>query len=232
MATLTPILTKYLFAPIFRRYIEQPVSRYHHVSNFALMVLVISAFISIAAYIGTTVLFGAFLSGTFLTYLPSKKPESPFVVRSRKAGEREPGKTPTFLHTFEWCLLDTQRYLLEPLFFASIGFAIPFVKLWIGVRVWRGVVYTLLMTFAKVGLSQTINGCRSTLLNEIQVIVGAWVPLWNLYERGGLQKPMSLLKDLMRMNPRVEKSMNLILVRRVWPGYSLDRRWWREVKSG
>lgn len=153
MAILTPILTKYVFAPIFRRWIEHAFAKYDHVSNLVLMVLVLSAFISIAAYAGTSVLFGAFLAGTFLTYLPSKHPDGPFVVMSREEGEREADKSPKFVHTFERYLLDTQKYLMEPLFFASIGFAIPFVGLWTGERIWKGILYTLLMAFAKVSIS-------------------------------------------------------------------------------
>lgn len=114
------------------------------------MVLVLSAFISIAAYAGTSVLFGAFLAGSFLTYLPSKHPDGPFVVMSREEGEQDPDRSPTFVHTFELYLLDTQKYLMEPLFFASIGFAIPFVGLWTGKRIWRGILYSLLMAVAKV----------------------------------------------------------------------------------
>ncbi|OQD87760.1 hypothetical protein PENANT_c005G08248 [Penicillium antarcticum] len=159
MAVLTPILTKWFFAPVFRRWIEHSFAKYDHISNFILMVLVLSAFISIAAYAGTSVLFGAFLAGTFLTYLPSKHPEGPFVVLNREEGEREANKSPTFVHTFECYLLDVQKYLMEPLFFASIGFAIPFVSLWTGERIWKGILYTLLMMFAK-------------------FVVGVWVPLW------------------------------------------------------
>lgn len=71
-----------------------------------LVIVVLSAFISIAAYAGTSVLFGAFLAGTFLTYLPSKHPEGPFVVMSREEGERLKHKSPTFVHTFECYCLD------------------------------------------------------------------------------------------------------------------------------
>lgn len=150
MAIATPVLTKFVFAPIFRRWIEHTFAKYDHLSNITLMVLVLSAFITIAAYAGTSVLFGAFLAGTFLTYLPSKHPDGPFVVMSREEGEREADKSPTFVHTFERYLLDVQKYLMEPLFFASVGFAIPFLKLWTGKRIWRGIVYSLLMAFAKV----------------------------------------------------------------------------------
>jgi Kef-type K+ transport system membrane component KefB len=125
------------------------------------MILVLCAFISIAAYAGTSILFGAFLAGAFLTYLPSKHAEGPFVVMSREEGEREKHKSPTFVHTFECYCLDAQQYVLEPLFFASIGFAIPFLDLWTGKAIWKGVVYTLLMLVAK-------------------FIVGIWIPVWSV----------------------------------------------------
>jgi predicted choloylglycine hydrolase len=46
----------------------------------------------------------------------------------------------------KWSLGVLARYVMEPLFFSSIGFAIPFLKLWTGERIWKGIVYTLLMT--------------------------------------------------------------------------------------
>ncbi|CAI7671656.1 unnamed protein product [Penicillium bialowiezense] len=161
MAIVTPIVTKWVFAPFFRKYIEYHFARFDHVSNIILMILVLSAFVAIAGFTGTSVLFGAFLAGVFLTYIPSKRPEGPFVVMSREQGEREDDKSPTFVHTFEKYLLAPQEYLMEPLFFSSIGFAIPFVQLWTGKRIWRGVVYTLLMAFAK-------------------CVVGIWIPIWQL----------------------------------------------------
>lgn len=132
MAVFTPVFMKWFFAPLFRRFIEHHFAKFDHLSNIILMIVVLSAFISIAAYAGTSVLFGAFLAGTFLTYLPSKHPEGPFVVMSREEGECLTHKSPTFVHTFECYCLDVQRYVLAPLFFASIGFAIPFWDLWTG----------------------------------------------------------------------------------------------------
>jgi Kef-type K+ transport system membrane component KefB len=183
MAALTPVLTKYVLAPFFRKYIEYRFARYDHRSNIFLMVLVLSAFISIAAYSGTSVLFGAFLAGSVLTYLPSKHPEGPFVVLTREEGEQNDDKSPTFVHTFELYCSDVQKYLMEPLFFASIGFAIPFLDLWTGETVWKGIVYSLLMLFAKV--SGFFESCAplfdGILLTSIeQLIVGLWMPLWSL----------------------------------------------------
>lgn len=39
--------------------------------------------------------------------------------------------------------------ILQPLFFASIGFSIPITRMFKGAIVWRGIVYTVLMAFAK-----------------------------------------------------------------------------------
>ncbi|CAG8071446.1 unnamed protein product [Penicillium nalgiovense] len=169
MAIVMPIVTKWMFAPFFRKFIEHRFARYDHISNIILMTLVLSAFIAIAGFTGTSVLFGAFLAGVFLTYLPSKHPEGPFVVLSREEGEREADKSPTFIHTFEKYLLGPQQYLMEPLFFSSIGFAIPFLELWTGERIWKGIVYTLLMTFAK-------------------CVVGTWIPVWQLTLGGKSRK--------------------------------------------
>ena len=60
------------------------------------------------------------------------------------------GKTPTFKHTFERYFLGAQQYILEPMFFASIGFAIPFRDLWTPKAIWQGIVYTILMLIGKV----------------------------------------------------------------------------------
>lgn len=150
MTASIPLASKYTLASLFRRYMENRFAQYDHVSNVGLMVLVLSAFISIAAYSGTSVLFGAFLAGSFLTYLSSKHPEGPFVVLTRGEGEQNDDKSPTFVHTFELYCSDVQRYLMEPLFFSSIGFAIPFLDLWDEHTVWRGVLFGVLMLFTKV----------------------------------------------------------------------------------
>ncbi|KAJ5346716.1 hypothetical protein N7541_009198 [Penicillium brevicompactum] len=185
MAAVTPIVTKWVFAPFFRKFIEHRFARYDHISNIILMILVLSAFIAIAGFTGTSVLFGAFLAGVFLTYIPSKHPEGPFVVLSREEGEREADKSPTFIHTFEKYLLGAQQYLMEPLFFSSIGFAIPFLKLWTGERIWKGIVFTLLMTFAK-------------------CIVGIWVPIWQL-TLGGKSHKKSHEEYKTQGNPKIEE---------------------------
>lgn len=84
---------------------------------------------------GISVLFDAFLASVFLTYLPSKRLEGPSIIVSREEGELEAVKSPTFVHTFEKYILGPQEYLMDPLFFSSIGFTIPFVQLWTGKQI-------------------------------------------------------------------------------------------------
>ncbi|KAJ4353141.1 hypothetical protein N0V95_003613 [Ascochyta clinopodiicola] len=74
--------------------------------------------------------------------------------------------------------------ILQPLFFASIGFSIPISRMFRGAIVWRGIVYTVLMVFAKVvcGLwliRLSITPLKSTIGRLIRGIKLPSVPhLW------------------------------------------------------
>ncbi|BGP28395.1 hypothetical protein JCM10296v2_000127 [Rhodotorula toruloides] len=133
VAVVSPVVTLWIVRPLFRwRRIETVVARGGRPALLFLGVTVLVAFLAIAYYTGTTMLLGAFLAGTFLSALPS--PES---------GQ-------SFVSTWEELLAPLQEYILAPLFFASIGFSIPFLSLWTGQRIWRGVIYALLMALGKV----------------------------------------------------------------------------------
>lgn len=182
LAILTPLISKFVLGPVFRRFCEARFARFKHISNILLMVLVLSAFLVISAYAGASVLFGSFLAGTVISGLPSRHPEGPFVVTSRKDGEESPDKTPTFLHTFEKYILDVQRYVLQPLFFASIGFSVPFLDMWTGDMIWKGIVFSILMVCGKlvVGICvpvwDLITSGKSTHSAEGRSAIGNWAP--------------------------------------------------------
>lgn len=74
---------------------------------------------------------GSFLAGLSLTSLSSA------------------GSTINFERTFRHYVSPLQRYIFAPFFFASIGYTIPFLDLWTGRLIWRGVVYALLMILGK-----------------------------------------------------------------------------------
>ncbi len=146
MAVLTPAVARFVARPGYRRFVEPRVvaAGVGHVVNILLMAVVVGGFLAVAAYAGASVLFGAFLAGAFLSALPSP---------GAKGGVG-------FMETFEKYLGGPQRFVFQPLFFASIGFAIPFLELWKGEVVWKGILYTLLMAIGK-------------------LIVGVTVPAWD-----------------------------------------------------
>ncbi|GAA6009595.1 cation:proton antiporter [Rhodotorula paludigena] len=133
MAVVTPLVTRWLFQPLFRvGKVERLVQRGGRAVELFLGVAVLCAFLSIAYFAGTTMLLGAFLAGAFLSALPS------------------PGSNISFVRCWEEWLVPLQEHIFVPIFFASIGFSIPFHDLWAGARIWRGIAYSLLMALGKV----------------------------------------------------------------------------------
>ncbi|KAK4121516.1 Sodium/hydrogen exchanger [Parathielavia appendiculata] len=151
MALLTPAMVKFIAGPLYRRIVQPRLAtksaRLGRVFGILLMAVVLVASLAIAAYAGASVLFGAFLAGAFLSGLPGEM--------------NGQGGTAEFTDTFEHYLGAPQKYVFQPLFFASIGFAIPFAELWTKEVVWKGAVYTILMAFGK-------------------LIVGAVVLVWDV----------------------------------------------------
>ncbi|KAK4227041.1 Hsp70 ATPase ssc1 [Podospora fimiseda] len=148
LAILTPLVAKFIAGPLFRKVIEARIknAKQHRVVNMVVLLGFLAAFLTISAYAGASVLFGAFLAGAFVSSLR----------RCDEFNEDE-----AFTDTFNNYLGGAQKYILQPLFFASIGFAIPFADLWTGEVIWKGIVFTLLMILGK-------------------VIVGIVVPVWDL----------------------------------------------------
>lgn len=59
------------------------------------------------------------------------------------------GDAKSFAQTYNHCIEQVQLYILRPLFFASIGYAIPIRSLFSGRIVWQGICYTLIGVFSK-----------------------------------------------------------------------------------
>ncbi|TBU61207.1 hypothetical protein BD310DRAFT_213478 [Dichomitus squalens] len=95
----------------------------------------------------TSVLYGAYLAGLILTYIC----QPPTGQRSSETA-RELSCDKTFARTVG----PLQGHLFLPLFFASIGFAIPFLDLWHPTVIWRGILYSVLMCLAKLAVGLPI----------------------------------------------------------------------------
>jgi len=144
-----------------------------------IMAVLFIGMIAAAGYGGTSPLYGVYLAGLITSYLSREKKDLPTInstPESNESGEdvahasqsnstvamnpiptppNKPSEVeidheePTFLATFETYLYPTMTFLLLPLFFGSIGYSIPFVALWTGETIWKGIVYAILMILAK-----------------------------------------------------------------------------------
>ncbi|KAF4554449.1 Hypothetical protein D9617_4g002030 [Elsinoe fawcettii] len=128
--------------------------------------------LSVGAYCaGTSILFAAYLAGAIISWwdsLPNdkvhqKQPSattasgsntlrrSPTSGSSRPTAQPSPEGAPSNsgLAVYHHYYHPAFQRILRPFFFASIGFSIPITQLFSGAIVWRGIVYTILMTLGK-----------------------------------------------------------------------------------
>ncbi|RSH90439.1 Hsp70 ATPase ssc1 [Saitozyma podzolica] len=105
-------------------------------------------------------------SYTFPTTTPIPTPiPSPPRSPSGSFADGDSRKKPGLRSTFEGVVGPLLNYLLLPIFFGSIGYCIPFVPLWQGRVIWRGIIYAILMILGK-------------------GICGAWLLLWRRRKSG------------------------------------------------
>ncbi|KAJ7248168.1 Cation/H+ exchanger [Mycena haematopus] len=123
-------------------------------AQLLIMVATLSGFVAGAKYAGTSDLFGAFLAGGYLSHV--------FSSSSILASASPPDVDAPVL-AFDKHVAPILQVLFSPLFFASIGSALPIRSLGSvdgsSRVIWRGIVYSILMGLAK-------------------VVVGLWVLVW------------------------------------------------------
>lgn len=176
IGSVSPLLARYVAGPLYRRLVERYIASLGHKATISIITLVLSAHLVICGYAGASLLFGAFLAGTFLSAIPTSS-----VNESHGQQGGEISKPPGFHITYEKYVSGAQTFILEPLFFASIGFAIPFKKLWTGTVIWRGVVFSFLMIAGKVCFPCLRSRLELRLMIAVtQAVVGLSVPLWDV----------------------------------------------------
>lgn len=156
IGAVSPLLAKFAAGPLYRHFVERRIAAWGHRATICLMIIVLSAHLAACGYAGASLLFGAFLAGTFLSTL-SHGP-----TQAAKDGGDGSKIAPAFRETFETFISGSLAFVLEPLFFTSIGFAIPFTRLWTGTIVWRGIVLSLLMVIGKVRIDRLHLFCQLT----------------------------------------------------------------------
>ncbi|KAJ0413424.1 Sodium/hydrogen exchanger family-domain-containing protein [Aspergillus carlsbadensis] len=110
---------------------------------------VLVGMVSGATYAGTSSLFAAYLAGVIASWFDGLVQ----VTASTEGCDPAPGRSnegsASGLRVYETYYASPVKRILTPMFFASIGFAIPITEMFQGSVVWRGFVYAILMTFGK-----------------------------------------------------------------------------------
>lgn len=147
-----------------------------HQTTFAIHIAILLGFVAGGSFAGTSNLFTAYLAGACISWWDAELPHLP-VEKSKSTDARQDGtrsstvmapnnsgsqangdaeRARSFSSAHCSGLAIYERYyqqpvekILKPLFFASIGFSIPISQMFTGSVVWRGIVYTILMIFAK-----------------------------------------------------------------------------------
>lgn len=154
-------------APLSRLLCQIPAALTFHT---AFLVALITA----ATFAGTSNLFAAYLAGAAISWWDSEVPydvktatekasaSASNAILDEAAGPSKqntttlsPEEAPRAENGFCGAAIYDKYYaqavscILQPLFFASIGFSIPITRMFRSAIVWRGVVYTVLMALAK-----------------------------------------------------------------------------------
>lgn len=128
-------MVRWLLLPIYRKIIlptELLMSRRYFLLA---MIVLLSGLVTISNFTGSSMLFGAYIAGCILQFLDSSTTRS---------------SSSSFKDAFDAHVGPLNEHVFVPLFFSSIGSAIPFFPLWKGSVIWKGVVYALLMCVGKV----------------------------------------------------------------------------------
>ncbi|EPQ60097.1 Sodium/hydrogen exchanger [Gloeophyllum trabeum ATCC 11539] len=160
MLALSWILAKWLFAPLVSILLRLTPERLKHEVNLAVIVLLTTGYVAIASLAGTSPLLGAFIAGIVLAFLSG----SP--AASSASDALSTATAPSFRYTFEQYINPALSYILRPIFFASIGFAIPVKTMFRGPVVWKGMVYAIIMTGAKILCGAWLPATISTSSSE------------------------------------------------------------------
>ncbi|PWO20996.1 EntF, Non-ribosomal peptide synthetase [Pyrenophora tritici-repentis] len=109
---------------------------------FTIHTLILIGLVTGAAYAGTSNLFAAYIAGAAISWWDSEVahpiyPTSEFVNEKTPAGATG--------HYYQPAV----SKILQPFFFASVGFSIPITRMFRGAIVWRGLLYTILMAVGK-----------------------------------------------------------------------------------
>ncbi|KAJ3370264.1 Hsp70 ATPase ssc1 [Allomyces arbusculus] len=154
LAVLVPVLGHYVLVPAFRKFVAPRLTSWTQTNRIYAMVMilvcVLAGLVAGANLAGASNLLGAFLAGILLCSatpvddegVPGSEPHPPRKDADLMLDE-------TFEGVFVLALAPLKNGVMAPLFFASMGSAIPIGGLWKPTILWRGLVYAVLMALSK-----------------------------------------------------------------------------------
>ncbi|KAJ3352252.1 Hsp70 ATPase ssc1 [Allomyces javanicus] len=176
LAAAVPTLGVWVLRPVFRNWIEPWLIRTSETIRTRAVMIgqlgVLAGLVTAAGKAGASNLLGAFLAGLLLEALPSEPAE--MACHTRDGDEKGsdvvvvPTAVVSFMDVFATTLGPLKEYILAPLFFSSMGSAIPFFSLWTPKILWRGLVYALLMGLGKFIVGPVVIGIDHFLLRRGQ----------------------------------------------------------------
>lgn len=165
-AILVPLLAYLLNRVHVTYYVSRVVpKRFHRKSLLFVIVAVLSGLVAGARYAGTSDLFGAYLAGILLNFLDKGNTTENTVLaaeeqKSTHSHSLSVVREDLLTSTFTRYILPALQTFLSPIFFASIGIALPIRALGVAdgssAVIWRGVVYAIFMFLAKAVVGITI----------------------------------------------------------------------------
>jgi hypothetical protein len=164
LALIGPLAGRYLFAPLFRtRRVEKAVGKGGRSAELFLGTAVLSGFLAMCVHLFLSLrestltrrftvpttrerpcssVLSSLASSSSSSLLPTQPSTSSHAGRNLSCQSMSMCVCLLFLSFFFPYSLQPLLQILTPLFFASIGFSIPFLALWTGGRIWRGIVYS------------------------------------------------------------------------------------------
>ncbi|KAL1954891.1 hypothetical protein VTO42DRAFT_480 [Malbranchea cinnamomea] len=170
IAVALVLACRFVFGPLLKKIIANKKRVPAFIGTFGFAALahtcILFGLVAGGTYAGASSLFAAYLAGAIITWFDDvtgisgarnaagvQDTDSPSSQAEPDGLETGGGSSsvslPTGEQVYERYYKGPVNSILKPLFFASIGFAIPITEMFHGEVVWRGIVYAVLMAFGK-----------------------------------------------------------------------------------
>ncbi|KNE72334.1 hypothetical protein AMAG_16819 [Allomyces macrogynus ATCC 38327] len=154
LAVFVPVLGHSVLVPAFHMFVAPRLASWTPTNRIYAMVMilvcVLAGLVAGANLAGASNLLGAFLAGILLcSATPVDDDEVAESEPHPPRADAEPVLDDTFQDVFALALAPLKNAVMAPLFFASMGSAIPMGDLWKPTILWRGLVYAVLMALGK-----------------------------------------------------------------------------------